>query len=248
MPATTIATANTILNRVAAEVGITPVVDPYSSQDDSFVQMQHLLNTAGEELLQAYPWELMIREHAIITSALDTGDYELPSDFYYMINQTGWERANRYPIYGPLSAQDWQYLLGRKFVSHTVHVSFRMQEGYFKIYPHPPPDGLEIHYEYVSKNWVSDAVMPTPTYQDKVLTGTDTPLFDRTLISRFLKVKFLEAKGFDTTKAQDDFNQIFSFLTSHDKGARVLDAGGITRGFPYLTHYRNVPDSGYGLS
>ncbi len=246
MPITTLGTATQIINRVAAEVGIEPVIDPFASSDPSFVQMRYLLNTAGEELVQMYPWELLIREASITTMPGDTGDYPLPDDFHYMINQTGWERSQNVPLMGPLSAQDWQWLLGRDLVTSTIYASFRLNDGLFKIFPQPPPAGLDIHYEYVNKNWVTDGAV-TPTYTDEVSTGSQQPLYDKTLVSRYLKVKFLEAKGFDSSKAQDDFNQIFLFLTSKDKGARILNAGLGGRGFPYLDAWRNLPDTNYGL-
>lgn len=246
MPATTTATANVILNRVAAECGIEPVIDAYASQDPSFIKMRYLLNTAGEELVQAYPWNVLIREHQITTLSSDSGDYPLPEDYIYMLNQTGWERSENVPLSGPLSPQEWQYLLGRDLVTSTIYASFRLQEGVFRIFPQPPPDGLDIHYEYVSKNWVSDGTLPVPNLTDEVTVSSDVPLFDKTLITRYLKVKFLESTGFDTTKAQDDFNQTFSFLTGSDKGARVLNAGGMNYGFPYLNMYGNLPDTGYG--
>lgn len=244
MPITTLTDANTILNRVAAEIGVAPVVAPYSSVDPVFVQMQYLLNTAGEELSQAYPWELLTRSHQVTTSSLDSGDYPLPDDFGYMINQTGWETTNNVPLFGPLSPQDWTYLIGRDLVSHTIYASFRFDEGQFRIFPQPPPDGLDVNFEYISCAWVSDGA-PTPTYKKEVTTGTDQPLFDKTLITRYLKLKILESKGFDTQKAQNDFNQTFSFLTGLDKGAPVLNVG-CRHGFPYLNVYRNLPDTGYG--
>ena len=245
MPVTTTATASAILNRVAAEVGIAPVTAPYSSQDPSFIQLQYLLNIAGEELVQAYPWALLVRSTSFTTLDTDSGDYPLPDDFNYMINQTGWDRARNVPLMGPLSAQDWTYLKGRDLVTSTIYASFRLAEGVFKIFPQPPPDGLDIHYEYISKNWVTSGGSPFDP-QDSVIQGSDTVLYDKTLISRYLKVKFLEAKGFDSTKAQDDFNQTFTFLTGTDKGAKVLNAGGVGGGFPYLDMWRNVPDTGYG--
>lgn len=244
MSAQTITTATKILNRVAAEVGIEPVQDPYASADPAFVQMRYLLNVAGEELAQAHPWELITKQHSFTTLDTDSGDYPLPDDFNYMINQTGWDRANNVPLGGPLSPQDWQYLLGADIVSSTIWASFRLNEGLFKLFPQPPPNGLDIYYEYASKNWVSDGGVP-PNYQEEVLTGSDQPLFDRTLISRYLKVKFLEAKGYDTTKAHDDFNQTFNFLTGFDKGAPTLNAGR-NSGFPYLNMWTNVPYTGFG--
>lgn len=241
---TTIITANEILNRVAAEVGIQPVSDPWASTDPAFVQMKFLLNTAGEELMQAYPWELLVGSHQIVTAGGDTGSYPLPDDFGYMINQTGWDRSQNIPLGGPLSAQDWTYLKGRDLAQNTLYASFRIAEGLFNIYPDPPPTGLDINFEYISINWVTNGI-PPEVHQSEVLVGSDKPLYDKTLITRYLKVKYLESAGFDTAKAQDDFNQTFSFLTGFDKGAGVLNAGR-RRGYPYLTNW-NVPDTGFGL-
>lgn len=246
MTATFTATANDILNRVAAEVGIDTVPDPYASSNQAFQQMKTLLNIAGEELNQLHPWEEMNREHQITTASTDSGDYPLPSDFLYMLNQTGWERSENVPLFGPLSGQAWQYLLGRDLVTSTIYASFRMKQGAFSIFPQPPPDGLDIHFEYQSRNWVSDSTTGFATDKDSVTVGADIPMFDRTLISRYLKVKFLEAKGFDSTKAQADLNQMFQVVNSHDKGANVLSAGRNSTGFPYLDTYRSTPDSGYG--
>ena len=245
MPATLKSTANDILNRVAAEVGLEPVADPYASVNQAFTQMTYLLNIAGEELSQTYPWEFLVKDHQILTESTDTGNYDLPEDFLYMINQTGWERNENVPLFGPLSAQDWTYLLGRDLVSHTIYASFRIAEGTFNIFPQPPPDNLDIHFEYIARNWVIDS-RTGDTLQDSVLTGADVPLFDRTLISRLLKVKFLESKGFDTSKAQGDLNEMYQMLTSHDKGASVLSAGLNNRGFPYLSSYGSTPDTGFG--
>jgi hypothetical protein len=246
MGAILLSTATDILNRVAAEVGLDPVTDPYTTTDKDFRQMTYLLNIAGEELCQLYPWEALVKEHGIVTQDTDTGDYDLPDDFLYMINQTGWERSQSVQLYGPLSAQDWQYLIGRDLVSQTIYASFRIMQGKFSIFPQPPPNNLDIHFEYICRCWVIDSSTGNTT-TDKVDQGADTPLFDRTLISRMVKVKWLEAKNLDTTKAQADLDQAFRMLTSHDKGAKVLTAGRGTRGYPYLNSWSSVPDTGYGL-
>ena len=244
MSATLQATANEILNRVAAEVGLPTSTDPWGSSDQKFTQMRYLLNIAGEELAQLYEWEQLMQEHQITTLNTDSGDYDLPSDFLYMINQTGWERSESVPLSGPLSPQDWQYLLGRDLVSQTIYASFRIQQGKFSIFPQPPPNGLDIHFEYISRNWVIDSTNPENRLSE-IKTGADTPLYDRTLLSRMLKVKFLDAKGQDSVKAQADLNHTYGLLTSHDKAAGIMSAGRNRRAFPYLSGY-SVPDSGYG--
>ena len=245
MALTTIITVNEILNRVAAEVGVQPVDSPFESQDPIFIQMRFLLDTAGEELLMSYPWEFLVREHQITTADTDTGSYPLPDDFAYMLNQTGWERKENVPLGGPLSAQDWTYLKGRDLAQNTLYASFRIAQGVFNVYPDPPPNGLDINFEYISINWVTNAGVPE-VFQDKILAGSDKPLYDKTLITRYLKVKYLESAGFDTAKAQDDFSQAFQFITGLEKGAPVINAGRGTRVYPYLG-IGNLPDTGYGL-
>lgn len=246
MTITRAATALTVINRAAVEIGLDPTPDPFSTDDKSYLQLIALLNTAGEELATAYNWEFLVRSYQITTLNTDSGDYTLPNDFLYMLPQTGWELANQVPVSGPLSAQDWTYLEGRNLASTTIYASFRQRQGLFSIFPQPPPDGLDIRFEYQTKNWVLDADDPL-LEKDEVQKTGDVILFDKVLISRYLKVKFLEAKGLDSAKAQDDFTQMFSALTNLDKGVgQILNAGRGRRNFPYLD-YRNLPDTNFGL-
>lgn len=241
-------TAEQIINRAAVEIGLSPQADPYSSNDESFKQLRVLLNTVGEELCLAHQWEFLTRQHQIITVAGDTGDYELPDDFLYMIPQTGWERNNETPLNGSISAQDWTYLQARNLASTTIYASFRIREGRFSIFPQPPPENLDITFEYQSKNWVLDTLTAGgATYKDEAQTASDQVLFDKVLCARYLKVKYLEAKGLDSGAAKEDMYQTFSFITGHDKTGQIINAGGRGRGYPLLHSYRNVPHTNYGF-
>ncbi len=237
--------ATDIINDAAAEVGVSPVSDPYSSSNQVFQQMKSLINSAGRELVRYHRWEQLSAEHQITTQATDSGDYPLPDDFSYMVDQTGWERKENVPLWGPLSAQDWQYLLGRDLVSYTIYASFRIAQGLFRLFPQPPPDGLDIHYEYVSRNWVQDGADPN-TNKSKATISSDVILYEPILIVKFLKAKYLEAKGFDSTAARNDFVLEFDAITGQEKGAPILNAAILGREFPYLEPYRNLPDTGYG--
>jgi len=171
----------------------------------------------------------------------------MPDDFGYIINQTEWDRTNNVPMGGPLSPQDWTYLKGRDLASTTLYASFRIAQGKFNVYPSPTPSGLDLNFEYITKDWViaGESDPNNPTYQDSILIASDVPLFDKTMITRALKVKYLESGGFSTEKAQADYNQIFAFLTGTDKGAPVLSAGRRRYGIRYLSSY-NVGDTGMG--
>ena len=246
MTLTRTGTAGSIINRAAIEIGLTPATDPYASGDASFIQLRNLLNTAGEELATAYNWEFLNRSHQITTVDTDTGNYPLPEDFLFMIPQSGWERNNRVPLFGPLSPQDWTYLEGRKLASNTIYASFRLRDGQFSIFPQPPPNNLDINFEYQSKNWVLDTSEVTPEYKDEAVQASDVVLFDKVLTARYLKVKYLEAKGLDSSKAVDDFTQMMAFITNLDKSAEIINAGGRGGGFPYLNARRNLPDTNFG--
>lgn len=243
MTATVRATANSILNRVGAEVGLDPDTNPFESTDKSYIQLKTLLNIAGEELADLWNWQFLIKEHSITVGSSDDGDYDFPTDYLRMVNQTHWETTNQRPISGPLSAQEWTYLTNCDITS-TLDLSFRLRNGSFSIFPQPPEAGLIVTFEYISRNWVLDSTTGT-TYVSACTLGADTPLFDRTLLSRMLKVKFLEAKNFDTTKAQADLDQSFALLTTSDKGARILNTSG-RRGVSRFLGYSNIPDSGFG--
>ncbi len=236
---------NDIINQVSVEVGVPKVVNVFASSDPASEQLVYLANSAGYELLQSEAWEGLIREFNLTTLSTDTGNYPLPDDFAYMINQTGWDRSNNVPMLGPLSAQEWQYLEGRDLTSQTIYASFRELENEIYIFPQPPPDGLDIHFEYVSRNWVSVRGV-AGDFSDSVTDPSDIVLYEPILFERLLKVRFLEARGFDSTAAMAQLETAFTSWTSKDKGASVLNAGAGRRGFPYLDTFNNTPDTRFG--
>jgi hypothetical protein len=241
-------TAADIINGAAAESGLTVVADPYSSTDPAFIQLCALLKTAGLEMLSLYQWQKMVREHSITTAVPpDTGDYDLPDDFGYMVDQTGWSPMSAgtgLPLGGPLSEQDWAYLVNTNLASSTIYVSFKISEGQFQVLPQPPPDGIEINFKYISRYWVAATGSTTGT-KFAPDQSDDVILFEPILIIKFLKLRFLEAKGFDTTAAVGQFLTMFQAWTGKDVSAPVLNMAR-SRYFPYLG-YRNIPETNYGL-
>jgi len=240
-----ILTANEIVNQAAVECGLTPVTNPLASTDQSFIKFKYLLNTAGRELAMAYNWEFLRKGFNVVTQEGDTGNYQLPEDFLKFIEDTGWDRSSRIPMRGALSPQQWSFLEGWGMANNTLYPYYRVSDGQFQLYPQPPQQGMDINLEYISSAWVVDS-SNTANRLKEVQTGADKPLFDGTLLSRYLKLKYLEAGGFDTAKAQGDFNQIFAFVTGTDGGGgQIIDAGGVNSATPLLG-YNNIPETGYG--
>jgi hypothetical protein len=239
--------ANAIINRVALEVGLTPVSDPVSDPDEAFVQLTGLLTVAGQELVELHPWQVLIDNYSFTTVVpADTGIYDLPDDFCYMIEQTGWDKTSNVPLVGPLSSQDWAYLEGRNLVSQTIYASFKQQENKLYLYPQPPPNGLQVSFDYIRRTWCRNTGS-ADLDQEEIIAGSDVIAFEPILIQKFLKAKFLEAKGFDAGSARLEFENIFNSRTGKDEGAAVLNAAGTSRRFPYIDPLYNVGDTNYGV-
>jgi hypothetical protein len=237
-------TINDIVNQVAVEVGIPKTADVFSAADIAFEQLTTLANASGIELLQDEAWQGLVGKLEFTTEVGDDGNYDLPADFAYMINQTGWDRTNNVMLGGPLSAQEWTYLLGRDLVSQTIYATFREVNNQLSLFPQPPPVGLDISFEYITRNWVS--VNGTPTYADETVGPADVVLYEPFMFERLLKLRFLEARGFDTATATQQFDRAQQSWAGKDKGAPILNAARTYGGVPYLDGFRNTPDTGFG--
>ena len=216
------------------------VVSTNSANDELFLDTVSGSFTYGETITGDMSSETATVDYP----AVNNGNFPLPSDFGYMIDQTGWDRTNDISLGGPLSAQQWQYLQGRGLNSSTIYATFRITENRFQIYPQPPSIGLDLRFEYISRNWMQDAVTLS-TYHDSVEANADVVLFKPSMIVAYLRYKFLSAKGFNAQDAENDFAKAYAEATGSNKGAPVVNIGLSRRGIHYLDH-RNVPDSGYG--
>lgn len=248
-------TANTLINRVAVEVGLPAASDPLASTDEAFIQLAGLLTTCGQELVELNAWQVLRNKIDFTTSdgSLDTqlgdgvtvgvgGVYDLPADFSYMFDQTGWDQTNDWRLGGPVSAQCWAELTAN--TTDPIVVQFRQADNKLEVYPQPISTGQNITFEYISRYWVKE-VGQSAANTDVISTGTDVVLYEPILVQKFLKVKFLEAKGFDSTIARREFENIFLGRTGRDTGAPILSTSGTRGGIHYLDG-GNVRDTGYG--
>lgn len=234
-----------IINRAVVECGLLPSSSPVSDTDETFIQMVGLFNSSGQELAEINDWQILTKKFEIITESTDDGKYDLPDDFNYFIDQTAWDRQNRVALGGPLSPQSWTYLEGRDLVSDTIYASYRQNEGQIWIFPQPPPDGMKLTFEYISRNWLKEHGSNVPN-RDSIGSGSNICILDPLLSIKFLKLKFLQAKGFDASAAGMEFDTLLGSRTGKDVGAAVLNVSGGGRGIPYLNAFGSTPDTGYG--
>lgn len=240
--------ANDVINRAAVECGLNPVNDVFATPDPNFQSFRYLLNSCGQELVQEFDWNISIRTHKFVTQVGDTGVYDLPADFSYMIDQTGWQQGApgaAYPLLGPASAQWWSFLAATEIYSVSIYAWFRIKEGKFNLWPQPPPVGIPIAYEYVSRAWVK-AGDAADEYRDTVQIPSDLVLYEPILIVKKLKLAWLQAKGFDSQKAEDEYQAALEAWKGKDQSAPRLNINGAGIGFRFIDGIINVPETGFG--
>ena len=240
-------TAGQIINDALVEVGLSAVTDPFADTEANAVQMCTLLKSVGKEILSQREWTYM-RAEATFTTVQGQSSYPLPSDFWYMVDQSGWNRTNRLPLGGPLSAQEWQFLKAR--LSGVVFtVLFRPWAGNIHIYPdNPTPGGYVVAYEYISDGWVERPAIPVNTYHDFPVAADDIIRFDSLTVMRGLKLAWLKLHAFDTAYAQQDYNEALNRAMSADSFVPVLNLNNrsMLRGIDPLLGQQNVPITGFG--
>ena len=211
-----------LLNQVAGELGLPQYTTVTGISDVQSVQLLALLNSAGNELQLYYPWEQFMKEWLFATVP-DQGGYTLPDDWDYFIDQTQWDRTNHWPLLGPKSPQEWAWLKGG-LIAAAPRTRYRVQDNEFKIWPVPATGStpLNLALEYIRKNWVVTDQVGVPTETDMITKDGDVLEYNPWLLNKYVKLKFYELKGFDTTGVQSDFMRIFNSLTGKDVGAPIL--------------------------
>lgn len=236
-------TAQNVVNQAAAECGLTVPTgnNPWNSSDPAMSRMLALLRSACSELLGMAEWQAKLRIYTLTTTIGDTGTYSLPADFDDFIDQTGWQQSYFWPMRGPYSAQMWQRIVN--YPTTGIYVAFRIQNNQLWIWPQPPPIGIGITFMYKSRAWATDST--GTTFKDRVDGPSDIINFDWLMVSKFLKLRYLESIGHDTEAAQSQFNFVFDAKVSQQAGAAPeLELAKDSR-FPFVTGF-NSPDTGFG--
>lgn len=234
-------TVANIISEVAVAVGLGAVSNAFASQDPNIVQMRGELKRVGRQLVLENDWLQLVKEHTFVTTSASS--YSLPADFVAMVPQTGWNRTSQQPL-EPLSAQRWQRLkASADGVAYTA--LFRPRATTLELWPQPPVLGQTIAFEYRSSYWVQ-ASGSSAADQNAPAANTDTIKLELELIVPALKLAFLQAKGFDATAAQNEYDAAYEALKSVNTPAGpVLSLSGRdTRNSARVGPA--VPISGYG--
>jgi hypothetical protein len=166
--------------------------------------------------------------------------YDLPADYDAIIPRTQWDKSKRWELLGPEDAQQWQWLLSG-YISTGPRIRWRLLGKYFQIWPGMSYDEV-LGFEYRSNGWVEDAAGAPKT---SFTADSDTCIYPDRLMVLSTKLKYFEAKGFDTTAMYRNYLQELETCIAQDTSAANLSFA--PRPGTVLIGYDNLPDSGFGI-
>jgi hypothetical protein len=246
MPAAAHTTLIEIVNFVAQSVGHPATQDVTNTSDEAIGRMVFYANQACNEILYAHDWNHLTKplSMAIVASTPNAKEegYDLPPDFANFIDDTHWNRSTQLPALGPVTPQDWQWLVVRD-AKITTRFMWRLRGGQIWI-KSPPNTPQTLVFEYLSKNWAFNGDTNTP--QEVMVNNADYHGFPWNIVVLGTRAKWLKNEGYDASMAEADLAKALEFWTGGDLGATAqsLVPGGA---YPYLNPIRNLPPSGYGL-
>ena len=232
-----------IAQDASLQLDLTRPTGVYDSLDGNVQLMGSVINTAGILVNGAFPWQ-QLKEVMDCTGDGVTTQFELPEDFDRFTDNTGWSSAIRRPVV-VVNDQQWAEISTWLSQSFYVNPACRIYQDCVEFLS-PPADGDVVSFQYQRATWVIDGEDPTE-FKVECTKNSDIPMFDFTLLQIAIKIKWREAKGFDTTSVQNDFNDRLTQLTGSNTMAPILTLSGpVPGGFRYLDGY-NAPDTNYGV-
>jgi hypothetical protein len=167
--------------------------------------------------------------------------YSLPSDYESLVPRTAWDKSKHWEMLGPEDAQQWEWLLSG-YISTGPRIRWRLFGPYFQIWPGTSTSEY-LGFEYRSKAWAAAA---NGTAKNSFTVDTDTCIYPDRLIVNATKLKYFEAKGFDTTAMMRNYMTELEAAKALDMSSANLSLA--PRPGTVLIGYDNIPDSGYGTN
>jgi len=165
--------------------------------------------------------------------------YPLPADYDASVPRTHWDKSKHWEMLGPTDAQQWEWLLSG-YISTGPRIRWRLLGNFFQIWPGVSTNEL-LGYEYRSQAWAEGS---DGTPKNSFTNDSDRCIYPDRLMVLMTKLKYFEAKGFDTTAMYRNFLTELETVMGQDMSAANLSFA--PRPGTVLIGYDNIPDTGYG--
>ena len=211
----------TVVQDACDRIGLPRPSVVIGSSDTQVRQLLGLAQQEGKELARRGPWQELVTETTFTATATTTQTGAIPSDFDRMLEGTFWNRSQDRRVVGPLTPQKWQML--QTGLYSLVWDAFRIRGTEILMSPEPTA-GDTLAYEYVSKNWLTDASGSTPRHA--WLADDDVALLDEELITLGLVWRFKKAKGLDYSEEYRSYEQLVERKLGNNGAMGIVDLNG----------------------
>lgn len=219
------ATIKTHLQNVAASVGILQPDSFVSNSEQTASRLLQCARAAGRHLVSR-DWRVLTFEHTL-TTVSGTLEYALPTlpAFHHFKPGTAYDRSLWRGIVGPQTAAQWQLGQAMLVSPGTLLRTFRIKTDgtnaprVDKLYLlDDPGDGVELAFEYVTKEWVYDG---SGAYREDIAADTDQPVFDPQLFELECTWRILRANGEPFFDEKDEANRLADRLYAQEGGQTI---------------------------
>lgn len=184
-------------------------------------QISRLVNEFCDDLNTRKAWQETIRE-AVWTSTATESQGPLstlaPLAFEGIVEGTVWDRSERIPLKGGLSAEEWQLRKASAFGG--PYSAFRLRGGEFLLNP-PPAAGHTMAFEYYSSAFVFDPL--TSTFKKYWSKDTDTSVVDDSLTIAYLRWAWKKEKGLEYAEDFAKYERMFATKSIRNDAASKVD-------------------------
>ncbi len=228
-----------IVQAVAGELLLTVPPAVLASQDRTVKQILALTLAACDELVGMHDWQQLQKTYAFDTE-VGVDQYAPPPDYQRYISDTAWDTSNNWVLGGPSTPQNWN-ASNYGTVYTGPYAKFRLRQNKITLLP-VPQSVRTIAIDYISNFYVVD--VNTGLTKRVFDNDSDTTLFDDRLLINFVKLKWLQNKGFDTLSVLQDYNSSLEVARGTDTPSASLFMS--SSSFDGLIGAHNVPDGNYG--
>lgn len=227
----------TLIQRTFRRVGLTAPSAAVGSTEENILRLIELANEEGEELSERYPWQVLINEATLTTSAAESQGAMTTiagASFAYIQNDTMWNRTtNRRWL--PVDDVQWQQMKASGITGPDYY--FRIRGGNLIVQP-TPTASQTVCFEWVSKNWCTSS---GGTGQSQWAADDDVLLLPAEVFLMGLVWRWKKAQGLEYA---EDFRQYEiraeSAMIRDGAKKRINFAGG-------RSTRQNIPEGSWSL-
>lgn len=226
-----------LIQTVAAELNLPVPQGAISATDQNVLKLLALTRATCDDLLAEYDWQQLQTRYTFTTTA-GVDSYALPADMERFINGTFFDQNNRWPLRGPKTPSEWEWL--KVGLSNGAPFQrFRIYGNLFYVFPTPGATPYTFVFEYIANSYVRDAIGRKMDFTQ----DSDICLFDHRLVIYGVKLKWKASISQDTTEALADYVRALNFSKGSDSPAPRLSLAPMSA-YPVISN-ANYPDGSW---